>query len=48
MMFVFFLGMTAGASGLWYLLGMKTSGKGWMGKQLFLLQAQLDRRREQR
>ncbi len=48
MSFVFFLGCAAGAASMWYLIGLKTSGKGWFGKQLFLLQAQLDKRREQR
>lgn len=48
MSFVFFLGYGLGAASMWYLLGMKTDGKGWFGKQLFLLQAQLDKRREQR
>lgn len=47
-MFLVMLGYGLGVLSLWWILGMKTSGKGWFGKQLFLLQAHLDKRRKER
>lgn len=47
-MFLVFLGYGLGVLSLWWLLGLKTNGKGWLGKQVFLLQAHLDKRRGDR
>jgi hypothetical protein len=47
-MFLVLLGFGLGVLSTWGILGMKTTGKGWLGKQVFLLQARLDKRREER